>query len=142
MHVALTRTSPGVTTLIDFMLTIAVLGLVVLPLWQTIPFMSLLGFRVLMVSTMAEVYAHQEVDGEFPGLSTVLTTPDPRTGKPPMSFASGIALLLYFVYALLCLSTVAVIKRETGGWKWPIFMVGYMGVVAWVAAYVGFLIAS
>lgn len=98
--------------------------------------------RELMVSTMAEVYAHQEVDGEFPGLSTVLTTPDPRTGKPPMSFASGIALLLYFVYALLCLSTVAVIKRETGGWKWPIFMVGYMGVVAWVAAYVGFLIAS
>lgn len=97
--------------------------------------------RELMVSTLAEVYAHQEVDGEYPGLGTILTTPDPGTGKPPMSFASGIALLLYFVYALLCLSTVAVIKRETGGWKWPIFMIGYMGVVAWVAGFIGYRLA-
>lgn len=95
-----------------------------------------------MVSTLAEVYAYEEIDGEFPGLSAILTTPDPKTGEPPMTFASGIALLLFFVYALLCLSTVAVAKRETGGWKWPIFMVSYMGVVAWIAAYIGYTIAS
>lgn len=98
--------------------------------------------RELMVSTLAEVYAYEEVDGEYPGLSQILTTPDPVTGKAPMSFASGIALLLYFVYALLCLSTVAVIKRETGGWKYPLFMIGYMGVVAWVAGWIGFTLAS
>lgn len=98
--------------------------------------------RELMVSTLAEVYAYEEIDGEFPGLSAILTTPDPKTGEPPMTFASGIALLLFFVYALLCLSTVAVAKRETGGWKWPIFMVSYMGVVAWIAAYIGYTIAS
>jgi ferrous iron transport protein B len=59
-----------------------------------------------------------------------------------MTFASGIALLLYFVYALLCLSTVAVIRRETGGWKWPLFMIGYMGIVAWVAGWIGYTLAS
>jgi len=98
--------------------------------------------RELMVSTLAEVYAYEEIDGEFPGLGAILTTPDPETGEPPMTFASGIALLLFFVYALLCLSTVAVAKRETGGWKWPIFMISYMGAIAWVAAFIGYTLAS
>ncbi|MDA0667341.1 MAG: ferrous iron transporter B [Planctomycetota bacterium] len=98
--------------------------------------------RELMVSTLAEVYAYEEIDGEHPGLGVILTTPDPKTGEPPMTFASGIALLLFFVYALLCLSTVAVAKRETGGWKWPIFMMSYMGAVAWVAAFIGYTLAS
>lgn len=98
--------------------------------------------RELMVSTLAEVYAYEEVDGKFPGLGVILTTPDKETGEPPMTFASGIALLLFFVYALLCLSTVAVARRETGGWKWPIFMVSYMGVLAWVAGFIGYTLAS
>ncbi len=98
--------------------------------------------RELMVSTLAQVYAYEEVDGEFPGLGQLLTTPNAETGQPPMTFASAVALLLFFVYALLCLSTVAVIRRETGGWKWPLFMIAYMGVLAWCAGALGYALAS
>jgi len=108
--------------------------------------------RELMVSTLAEVYAYDpnaihdpvtgKVDTDYVGLRQILTTPDPLTGKPPMDFPAAIALLLFFVYALLCLSTVAVVRRETGGWKWPIFMISYMGILAWVAAWIGHALAS
>lgn len=98
--------------------------------------------RELMVSTLAQVYAYEGEDDDFAGFSELLTKPDPITGEPPMTFASAVALLLFFVYALLCLSTVAVVKRETNSWKWPIFMMGYMSVVAWVAGWIGYTIAS
>ena len=94
--------------------------------------------RELMVSTLAQVYAYAEAEEDADGssrLGEVLTTPDPRTGRPPLDFAAAMALLAFFVYALMCLSTVAVIRRETGGWRWPLFMVSYMGVVAWLAAF-------
>lgn len=100
--------------------------------------------RELMVSTLAQVYAYEDSDGseDFAGFSDLLTKPDPETGEPPMTFASAVALLLFFVYALLCLSTVAVIRRETNSWKWPIFMLTYMGVMAWVAGFIGYRLAS
>ncbi len=98
--------------------------------------------RELMVSTMAQVYAYPGGDEDPEGLAELLRTPDPVTGEPPLDFAAALALLAFFVYALLCLSTVAVVKRETGGWRWPIFMVSYMGVLAWVAAFVVHGLAS
>jgi len=99
--------------------------------------------RELMVSTLAQVYAYEDGGEEnFAGFSDMLTYPDPKTGEPPMTFASAVALLLFFVYALLCLSTVAVVRRETNSWKWPLFMVGYMGAMAWIAGFIGYTIAS
>jgi ferrous iron transport protein B len=100
--------------------------------------------RELMVSTLAQVYAYEggNESEDFAGFSDLLTKPDPQTGEPPMTFASAVALLLFFVYALLCLSTVAVIRRETNSWKWPIFMLTYMGVMAWVAGFIGYRLAS
>jgi ferrous iron transport protein B len=121
--------------------------------WRTnIGLVGSFAARELMVSTMAQVYAYDpganldpetgEADEDFVGLREVLTTPDPVTGEAPMDFPTAIALLLYFVYALLCLSTVAVIKRETGTWRWPIFMFAYMGVLAWVAGFIGYRLAG
>jgi len=98
--------------------------------------------RELMISTLAQVYAYEDTDGDFAGLSDLLTRPDPETGEPPMTFASAVALLLFFVYALLCLSTVAVVRRETNSWKWPIFMLAYMGAMAWVAGFIGYNLAK
>jgi len=98
--------------------------------------------RELMISTLAQVYAYEDTDGDFAGLSDLLTRPDPETGEPPMTFASAMALLLFFVYALLCLSTVAVVRRETNSWKWPIFMLAYMGAMAWVAGFIGYNLAK
>ncbi len=89
--------------------------------------------RELMVSTLAQVYAHEGEDTDT--LAEVLAAPDPETGRPRLSRASAFALLAFYVYALLCLSTVAVARRETGGWKWPAFMLTYMFALAWLAAF-------
>ncbi|MFT7561845.1 MAG: ferrous iron transport protein B, partial [Flavobacteriales bacterium] len=94
--------------------------------------------RELMISTMAQVYA---VDDSGSGLAEIISTPDPITGKKPISFASAMSLLVFFVYALLCLSTVAVVKRETNSWRWPIFMLSYMFAVAWIASYITYRLA-
>jgi len=48
------------------------------------------------------------------------------------------ALLVFFAFALQCMSTVAIVRRETGGWKWPILQFTYMGVLAYIGAFVAY----
>jgi ferrous iron transport protein B len=50
----------------------------------------------------------------------------------------AVALLIFFAFAMQCMSTVAVVRRETGGWKWPIAQFAYMSVLAWSGAFVAF----
>ncbi|HEX8667074.1 MAG TPA: ferrous iron transporter B, partial [Allosphingosinicella sp.] len=50
------------------------------------------------------------------------------------SLPTALAFLAWFVFAPQCLSTVAVARRETNGWKWPLFMLGYLFTLAWLAA--------
>lgn len=47
----------------------------------------------------------------------------------------AVSIMIYYVLAMQCLSTVAVVKRETNGWKWPLFMTGYMTALAWLASF-------
>jgi ferrous iron transport protein B len=47
----------------------------------------------------------------------------------------AVALLIFFAFAMQCMSTVAVVRRETGGWKWPLFQFAYMGALAWSGAF-------
>jgi len=48
------------------------------------------------------------------------------------------ALLVFFAFAMQCISTIAVVRRETGGWKWPVFQFTYMSVVAYVGAFIAY----
>jgi ferrous iron transport protein B len=48
----------------------------------------------------------------------------------------ALALLVFFAFAMQCMSTIAVVRRETGGWKWPALQFAYMGALAWVGAFV------
>jgi len=50
------------------------------------------------------------------------------------SLATALAFLAWFVFAPQCISTIAVTRRETNGWKWPLFMVGYLFALAYIAA--------
>ena len=50
-------------------------------------------------------------------------------------FLTGVALLIFFAFAMQCTSTLAVVRRETGGWKWPIAQFTYMGTLAFTGAY-------
>ena len=90
--------------------------------------MALLGSfvaREVAVSTLAQIYAVADDAEDGAGLRNAL--------RERMPAASALALLAFFVYALQCVSTLAVLRRETNGWKWPAFAFAYMFACAWTA---------
>jgi ferrous iron transport protein B len=54
----------------------------------------------------------------------------------------GVSLMIYYVFAMQCMSTIAVVKRETNGWKWPIIQTVYMGILAYAGAFLAFFLLS
>jgi ferrous iron transport protein B len=56
--------------------------------------------------------------------------------------AGAVALLIFFAFAMQCMSTIAVVRRETNGWKWPALQFTYMTAVAYVAAFAAYHIAG
>ena len=58
------------------------------------------------------------------------------------SLPTALSFLVWFIFAPQCLSTIAVTKRETGGWKWPLFMVAYLFVLAYAASFITFQVAT
>lgn len=65
-----------------------------------------------------------------------------ETGKPTFTVATSFSLLIFYVFAMMCMSTLAVVYRETKGWKWPIIQLVYMSVLAYVAAFVVYQVLS
>lgn len=61
--------------------------------------------------------------------------------KRNWSLPTALAFLMWFVFAPQCISTIAVTRRETNGWKWPAFMVGYLFVTAYVMAGITYWLA-
>ena len=55
-----------------------------------------------------------------------------------LSLAGAVALLVFFAFAMQCISTIAVVRRETGGWQWPLFQFAYMGALAYAGAFIAF----
>ena len=53
-------------------------------------------------------------------------------GKPVFNLASGLSLMIFYVFAMQCMSTLAVVKRETKTWKWPIIQLIYMTGLAYI----------
>ncbi|MBC8103996.1 MAG: ferrous iron transport protein B [Cytophagales bacterium] len=60
---------------------------------------------------------------------------NPATGQPTFTPLVAVALMVFYVLAMQCMSTVAVVRRETNGWKWPLFQIGYMTILAWVVTF-------
>ena len=63
---------------------------------------------------------------------------NPILGGPLFTFASGISLLLFYAFAMQCMSTLAIVKRETNTWKWPLFQLVGMSVFAYIIALAAF----
>ena len=59
-----------------------------------------------------------------------------------LNAAGAVALLIFFAFAMQCISTIAVVRRETGGWKWPVLQFAYMGVLAYAGAFAAFHLLS
>jgi len=84
--------------------------------------------REVAVAALATTYAIDETDegARDQGLAERLA------GR--WSFATALAFLAWFVFAPQCISTIAVVRRETNSWKWPLFMLAYLFALAYAAA--------
>jgi len=93
--------------------------------------------REVMVSTMATVLNLGSGDDNVGSLRQRLRDiTDPRTGRRAYSPLTGITVMVFFVLALQCMSTIAIVRRETNSWRWPLFMLLMMNALAWVVAFV------
>jgi ferrous iron transport protein B len=89
--------------------------------------------REVIVGTLGTIYG-VEGDEHSEGLQQAI--------HHDLSAAGAVALLIFFAFAMQCFSTIAIVKRETGGWKWPIFQFSYMLALAYAGAFIAYQVAG
>jgi ferrous iron transport protein B len=93
--------------------------------------------REVFVSTMGTIYNIENADEESSSLKEQLQRDiDPETGLPTFTLLTAICIMVYYVLAMQCLSTVAVVRRETNSWRWPLFQFSYMTLLAYAATFI------
>jgi ferrous iron transport protein B len=99
--------------------------------------------REVFVGTMATIYS---ISGDSEDVLTVkqrlIQEKNPETGGAMYTPAVCYSLLMFYVFAMMCMSTIAVVYRETNGWKWPLFQLAYLMVLAYVSAFVVYQVMS
>ena len=95
--------------------------------------------REVFVSTMSIVYNvgnYDRSESATKALEQTLRAQKHADGSLVYTPLTAITLMVFYVFALQCVSTVAIVRRETNSWKWPFFQWFYMGALAWVLAFV------
>ena len=98
--------------------------------------LSSFAARETLVATLAVVYGVGDDGAASDGLRDALRAQRREDGRPVFGFATSCSLLVFFVLAMQCLPTQAVMRRESGSWRWAAFQFGYMTVLAYCAALV------
>jgi len=112
--------------------------------WQIgVGVLSSFAAREVIVSTLAIVYGVGDAsDGDPRSLHDALRAAKRSDGSPVFGLATCISLLVFYVLAMQCLPTQVIVRRETGGWGWPLFQLAYMTVLAYTAAFAAYQITS
>jgi ferrous iron transport protein B len=103
-----------------------------------IALISSLAAREVFVGTMATIYAVGDTESELTVKQQMAADINPDSGEPRYTFPVGISLLLFYALAMQCMSTLAVVYRETKGWKWPIIQFVYMSALAYVLSLIAY----
>ncbi|MBL7727210.1 MAG: ferrous iron transporter B, partial [Dinghuibacter sp.] len=91
--------------------------------------------REVFVGTMATLYSIGEDDRDSEKkLREKMRDARNKNGEPVYTLASGLSLMIFYVLAMQCMSTLAVVKRETRSWKWPVIQFSYMTVLAYLVS--------
>ena len=107
--------------------------------WKmSVGILSGVGAKELVVSTLAVMYAGEDVDTDSASTDTRLS----QALKANMLPASALAYLVFILFYFPCIATITAIKNESGGWKWAIFTAVYTTAFAYVASLLTYLIAS
>ncbi|WP_445456224.1 ferrous iron transport protein B [Flavobacterium sp. HNIBRBA15423] len=97
--------------------------------------------REVFVGTLATIYnVGNHSDEEVTIKNRMAAEVHPVTGKKIFNFASGISLLLFYAFAMQCMSTIAIVKKETNSWKWPIIQFVFMSGFAYLTALIAYQI--
>lgn len=112
--------------------------------WKmTVSILTSFAAREVFVGTMATLYSAGENFEEDDSLLTRMHEDvNEVTGKPAYQLASGLSLMVFYVFAMQCMATFAAVKRETKSWKWPFIQMAYMGGMAYTLAWLTFTIFS
>jgi ferrous iron transport protein B len=100
--------------------------------------------REVFVGTLATIYSigsANDIEDENEAISTIKNRMAEEVysdGSKVFTFASGISLLLFYAFAMQCMSTVAIVKRETNSWKWPLYQLVVMSAFAYIVALIAF----
>lgn len=94
--------------------------------------------REVFVGTLATIYSVGSDEEET--IKKRMAAELDENGKPLFNLASGISLMLFYAFAMQCMSTLAIVKRETNSWKWPMIQLGFMSVFAYLIALLAYQI--
>ena len=98
--------------------------------------------REVFVGTMATLYSVGENDEGGKRLTEKMRSAVRADGKPVFNLASGLSLLIFYVFAMQCMSTLAVVRRETRSWKWPMIQLVYMTGLAYLLSFAVYQLLS
>lgn len=102
-----------------------------------IAIVSSFAAREVFVGTLATIYSVGSEEQETIK-NRMAAEINPATGLPLFNFASGISLLLYYAFAMQCMSTLAIVKRETNSWTWPFWQLTGMTLLAYIVALIAY----
>ena len=93
--------------------------------------------REVMVSTMATIYNVEDRGDETVNLREAMRNDvDEKTGVPVYTPLIALALMVFYVFAAQCMATFAIVRQETNSWKWPLFMIAYLTILAYAGAFI------
>ena len=99
-----------------------------------------LAAREVIVSTLAQIYAASDEESSL--REAIRKDRHPETGQLVFDKATVASLLVFFVFALQCISTLAVMRRETNSWRWPGFAFAYLSAVAYISSFITYQLVS
>ncbi len=94
--------------------------------------------REVFVSTMSTVYNVESDEDNTEPLRDIMRSETRDDGSPVFTPLVCVALMVFYVLAMQCISTVAIVRRETNSWRWPLFQVVYMTALAWIGSFIVF----
>ena len=108
-----------------------------------IALISSFAAREVFVGTLATIYSVESDDDDTTTIKQRMASEiNPTTGKKRFNFPVGMSLLVFYAFAMQCMATLAIVKRETKSWKWPLIQLFGMGVLAYLSSFIVFQILS
>ena len=108
-----------------------------------IALISSFAAREVFVGTLATIYSVESDDDDITTIKQRMASEiNPETNTKRFNFPVGMSLLVFYAFAMQCMATLAIVKRETKSWKWPMIQLFGMGALAYLASFLTFMLFS